>query len=64
APLVRLKLAEILLRQHRPAQARSVLAKIPPGTLTPQHETYRRKLEQLADRTPVGNVIEMAPQDW
>jgi hypothetical protein len=65
APLVRLKLAEILLRHtQQPSQARSVLAKIPDGALDATHEAYRRKLEQWADRCQPGDVLELKPEDW
>ena len=65
APVVRLKLAEILLRhEQRPAQARAVLAKIPPGSLEPSHEAYRQRLAQWADRYQQDNMLELAPQDW
>jgi len=65
APLVRLKLAEILLRHaSQPAQARRVLQKIPPGALDESQEAYRRKLEQLANRSSLGDVLELQPQDW
>lgn len=65
APLVRLKLAEILIHHARqPAQARHVLRKIPPEALDATREAYRRKLEQLADRIPPTEVLELQPQDW
>lgn len=65
APLVRLKLAEILLRHAgQPAQARSVLARIPEESLNPQQAAYRRQLEALARQTPAGDLLELRPEDW
>lgn len=65
ASLVRLKLADILLRhEHRPAQARRVLAKIPEGVLDTTHSNYRQRLEESIDRFRPGDVLEVAPEDW
>ena len=65
ALLVRLKLAEILLRhEQRPAQARRVLAKIPEGALDATHSDYRQRLEEWIDRFRPGDVLEVEPEDW
>jgi len=65
AALVRLKLADILIRiERRPVQARRVLEKIPAGALDAAQEDYRRRLEQAARRLEAQDVLETAAEDW
>ena len=64
-PLVRLRLAQILvLQEHRPAQALKVMAKIDPAAFDPrQRELYaklRAKARQLHEQDP----YEIAEHDW
>jgi hypothetical protein len=62
---VRLKLAQILLReQKRPAQAMIVLAKLPAGGLNAQLEPLRKQLTDQANRMQAQGVMELASEDW
>jgi membrane associated rhomboid family serine protease len=65
APRVRLKLAQILLvHEHRPGRALSVLQKIPPGTLSADLEKARRQLEAQARKLYDQGEIEVDDEDW
>ncbi len=63
--LVRLKLAEILIRhEKRPGQARKVLEKINGSKLNAKQTEYRQRLEQAAGKLRPEDVMEMEPEDW
>ncbi|MBW3597174.1 MAG: rhomboid family intramembrane serine protease [Planctomycetes bacterium] len=65
APLVRLKLAQVLLdHDQRPAQAMRVLAKIPPGTLPEKQEQARLRLLHRAEQLHAADPYEVAQEDW
>jgi len=61
---VRLKLAQILLReQKRPVQALKVLAKLP-ARMIPQLEAVRKQLTEQATRMQDQGTLELAAEDW
>lgn len=65
ADLVRLKLADILIRnQQRPAQAMKVLSRIDNAKLSPSQAGYRQKLEFAADKLRNAGVLELQTEDW
>jgi hypothetical protein len=65
APRVRLRLAQILLvHEHRPGRALSVLEKIPPGKLNAELEKTRRQLEAQARKSYDQGEIEVDDEDW
>jgi hypothetical protein len=65
APRVRLRLAQILLvHEHRPGRALSVLEKIPPGKLNAELEKTRRQLEAQARKLYDQGEIEVDDEDW
>ncbi len=61
---MRLKLAQILIGQQRPAQALEVLAKIAPGTLDSKLEAMKKSLERQAEELRDSGVMELDSQDW
>jgi len=62
---VRLKLAQILLReQKRPGQALKVLARLPTAGLPAQLESIRKQLTEQALRMRDLGTLELAAEDW
>jgi hypothetical protein len=61
---VRLKLAQILIRDHqRPTAALRVLAELPPGALPPDLEKAREQLARQAARMQAEGVLELEGDD-
>jgi hypothetical protein len=61
---MRLKLAEALIVEKRPAQAKKVLAKLPEAVLTaPQRQLFFR-LQDTADKLHQQDPYEVADKDW
>jgi hypothetical protein len=61
---MRLKLAQILIGQQRPAQALEVLAKIGPGALDSKLEAMKKSLQRQAEELRDSGVMELDSQDW
>lgn len=65
AVTMRLKLAEVLLREERrPAQALRVLVKLPVAELSDQHRHCCRQLAHHAQAMLAQGVLEPKPEDW
>jgi len=64
ATLVRLKLAQLLTRADRPAQALKVLAKIDATALDAAQVAKLQRLRQQAEQCHAGNPYEVADEDW
>ncbi len=61
---VRLKLAEALIVEKRPAQAAKVLARLPEAALRPPQRQLLLRLREAARRLHEQDPYEIADEDW
>jgi len=64
AIVMRLKLAEALLCEKRPAQAMKVLAKLPKADLDLPQRDFLLRLRKMAHKLHQANPYEIADEDW